>query len=532
MSKDICNENRSKFVLAFASLLLLAVITLALFGLRHIREQRNDIKIQNALSSLTYTQEKAGEELALLQAISETAPVSDAAAGSLYRAATEISYMLGDDMLYNHYISHALYYLNRVGDDASCAYLTNNYIGRLYANGCYKAAWSMLESISDNYNINSLAANMQARYYLCCADVAQMDNSPVDEYLLKAAAAIELMPESGERALFEAKHSIITARGLLLRGDFEKAQSTLAGYSEQDSFGLGEGQVYVVCDYKIPFYELTAKLALHNNELERAHRYTGLYLNACDEYRFRDMKLRMIQYMASNTVPAQPELRGKYAALEKSVTQVNLTEMTEQYGSFLLSDIASRTKNIDTQVQRNANGEKLVLFALSLACALILLYVSICVSIDYINRDSLTGLGNRKKYERIQNYCEKNHIPHCLILLDIDDFKNINDTFGHLKGDDVLCAICKVIKGYSGRGISCYRYGGDELCMMLLKVPESRAREIAHEIHLAVQKAPWQVQCPVTVSMGVAVSLAGENIFLCADQNLYSAKGNGKNQVC
>lgn len=75
----------------------------------------------------------------------------------------------------------------------------------------------------------------------------------------------------------------------------------------------------------------------------------------------------------------------------------------------------------------------------------------------------------------MRNYCEKNHIPHCLILLDIDDFKHINNTFGHLKGDDVLRTICKVIKGYSGRGISCYRYGGDELCMMLLKVPESRA---------------------------------------------------------
>lgn len=106
-------------------------------------------------------------------------------------ADTEISYILGDDMLYNHYISHALYYLNRVGDDASCAYLTNNYIGRLYANGCYKAAWNMLEIIGEDYNINSLSANMQARYYLCCADVAQMGEIPKDEYLAKAAAAID-----------------------------------------------------------------------------------------------------------------------------------------------------------------------------------------------------------------------------------------------------------------------------------------------------------------------------------------------------
>lgn len=532
MRNHMYSEVRPRLLLAFVSMLLLIAMVLTVFGFNHLIAQSNGRQIEAALSTLTYTEANADAELALLQTLTNYSPVSDASAGRLYQAATEVSYMFGDDMLYNRYIAHALYYLRKSGDIQSCVYLGTNYVGRLYANGCYESAWSVLTELGRNNDINALPPELQARYYLCCADVAEMTGNPPDAYLTKAHTAIMLTAEGGERELSLAKLAILTARAHILQGDFEAAQSTLSGYSETDNFGLGEGQVYVVCDFTIPYYELMSKLALHNGETDDACHYADLYLEACDEYSFRAMKLNLLYYIVSISVPAPSDLPEKYLVMEKEVAQQNLTEMTEEYGHFLLSDIDATTQSLDTQAHRSAASKRLFVISIIVIYALILLYIAAGLFVDHLNRDGLTGLGNRKKYEKIRTYCEKKSLPYSVILLDIDDFKQINDTFGHLQGDQVLRDISSILAGYSGRGISSYRYGGEELCMMLLRVSEKRAREIAEELRAAIESMAGQPVCHVTVSLGVATSHAGENVFLSADKKLYEAKGNGKNRVC
>lgn len=532
MKKKIYSEVRPKLLLAFVSMLVLIAIPLTVFGFNYLRAQSNAGQIEAVLSTLTYTEANADSELALLQPLTDYSPVSDASAGKLYQAAAEVSYMLGDDMLYNNYIAHALYYLRKSGNIQSCVYLIINYVGRLYANGCYESAWTVLIDLGRNNDINALPPEIQARYYLCCADVAEMtDNSP-DAYLTKAHTAIMLMPEGGERELSLAKLAILTARARILQGDFEAAESALAGYSETDNFGLGEGQVYVVCDFTIPYYELMSKLALHNGEADDAWHYADLYLKACDEYSFRAMKLNLLYYIVSISVPIPSDLPEKYFVMEKEVSRQNLTEMTEEYGRFLLSDIKATTQSLDMQTYRSVAAKRLFVVSIIVIYALILLYIAAGLFVDHLNRDGLTGLGNRKKYEKIRTYCEKKSLPYSVILLDIDDFKQINDTFGHLQGDQVLRDISDILAGYSGRGISSYRYGGEELCMMLLRVSEKRTREIAEELRAAIESKAGQPVCHVTVSVGVAISHAGENVFLSADKKLYEAKGNGKNRVC
>ncbi len=531
MKEELFAENRKTIIGAAVVLLTIAFILLALRLIIGQVMLKNGELIEEKLTGLTYTQEAAVEELEVLSGLTEVYPVTKEVSGKLYRALTEISYMHGDEMLYNRYMAYALYYLAESNDKISYAYLTNKYIGRLYANGCYEAANEMLDNLSDSFPISSLPFSLQVSYYLSRADIAFVRGENNEEYLQLARSAIELMPESGERLLSSAKADILSARGLLNSGKADEAESLMSRYSEDEDFGLGHDQVYV-CDFKIPFYELSAKLALIRHSYEEANDYLNCYMQYCDQYNFRAMKLSLIKYFNDEASPEPKISAGEYHALEESVSESNLNDMTDKYGQFLLSDIFMNMEFISSVESGNTQAHRRAVNLMLLTFVLVVFFCVFKVLLSYLNKDGLTRLSNRREYEQMRIHCEKKHIPYCLLMMDIDNFKQINDRFGHERGDEVLRGIAAIIRSYSGRGIFSYRYGGEELCMMLLRVPEARSRAIAEEIRNRIEKDISREDMHVTVSIGLCCSENGENIFRQADIKLYDAKEKGKNMVC
>lgn len=530
MRNELLHENRGKILGTAIFLLVLSLLLLFCHVIAGYLTQKNDQQIAAQLSGLTYTKDTADKEMELLRPLTKITPVSREAHGRLYRALAEISYMTGDEMLYNRYIACALYYLDEAGDDVSRAYLMNKYIGRLYANGCYQAAEDMLLDLSEKSSVSALPLELQAAYYLSRADIAHMLSKDSEELLTLSRAAISLMPEGGERLLNQAKADILSARNLIADGRFDEALTLMAAYSETDDFGLGHQQVYVICDFKIPYYEISAKLALEAHDYDTARRCVELYMQYCEPLRFRAMELRLLRYMADHA--ADEAILEEYRLLEKQAAQENLTDMTDRYGQFLLTDIDANTATVAELEARGALSRRHVLLvALFLGVAAVLFCLG-SILICYMNKDGLTHLSNRRQYEQMRIHCERRHIPYCLLILDIDDFKTINDRFGHERGDDVLRAISHLMRKYSGRGIFSYRYGGEELCMTLLRVPEKRSREIAEEIRRTVEETVGDDTMRVTVSIGVSCSKGGENIFRDADMKLYEAKASGKNRIC
>ncbi|MDP4096849.1 sensor domain-containing diguanylate cyclase [Paenibacillus sp. P96] len=150
------------------------------------------------------------------------------------------------------------------------------------------------------------------------------------------------------------------------------------------------------------------------------------------------------------------------------------------------------------------------------------------------NTDIVTGLYNRhylnKKIEGDQekNYCGS------LILLDIDHFKKVNDTYGHLKGDSVLEHISRVIRASVREGDICARWGGEELAIYMPQAGIQEAVQYAERIRTRVAR---EIEPAVTVSCGIAEwcyldeEVSIENLFYTADMALYRAKTRGRNQV-
>ena len=153
-----------------------------------------------------------------------------------------------------------------------------------------------------------------------------------------------------------------------------------------------------------------------------------------------------------------------------------------------------------------------------------------------VTTDGLTGLLIRRVFDVLLNIeLEKAHrekVPLCLLMLDIDDFKKINDTYGHQEGDKVLKTIGQIILKNVRKYDIATRYGGEEISIIMPKIQNKTAYQIANRIRNNINKEFTKII--VTVSIGISTLRDNDNpssIVERADSLLYSAKENGKNQV-
>jgi len=152
--------------------------------------------------------------------------------------------------------------------------------------------------------------------------------------------------------------------------------------------------------------------------------------------------------------------------------------------------------------------------------------------VDPLARDRLTLVWNRDQFERRRRETPR----YALLLVDIDDFKKINDRFGHQVGDVVLRAIASALRTATGDRI--FRVGGDELAVLLAGCSPEDALRVAERLRAIVQRLDVLDQMRVTVSIGVAHTgppvvafEEHEHVYAAADRALYGAKWSGKNRV-
>ena len=156
--------------------------------------------------------------------------------------------------------------------------------------------------------------------------------------------------------------------------------------------------------------------------------------------------------------------------------------------------------------------------------------------------DGLTKLYNsRHFYNQLEveiGRCRRYQHPLALLLLDLDHFKDYNDTYGHLEGDKVLLRIGEVIQ-YCLRSMdSAYRYGGEEFTIILPETSGEEALNVAQRIRTALENERFNPtpgdNVRITISIGVTEYHAGEDVTAFvqrADQAMYLSKENGRNRV-
>ncbi len=157
--------------------------------------------------------------------------------------------------------------------------------------------------------------------------------------------------------------------------------------------------------------------------------------------------------------------------------------------------------------------------------------------LEEINYDSLTHLHNHGycfgRIEEEINRFERYRVPFVLIMLDVDHFKTINDTYGHLVGDKVLRKVAQTLKENVRKSDLVGRYGGDEFIIMLVETEKEEGKVVAESIRKTIQNLTFEEDFQITVSMGICEYHDGnvDSIINDADVSLYNAKLSGRNRV-
>lgn len=256
--------------------------------------------------------------------------------------------------------------------------------------------------------------------------------------------------------------------------------------------------------------------------------------------------------LVSKGFRAGMELRHSDLALEGSYREIALNSLDSYAGSNKLFAEISKEQlaAIDTlgssddlagqlkQIQSNLNHE------VDRASAVIEKLTSRIQELESkVSLDPLTKVYNRRAMEQylgqlVERFSGMKRMPPYLLMIDIDNFKQVNDTYGHIAGDKVLIFLANLLKQTLREGDKIFRYGGEEFIVALNRISDLGVHTVAERIISQMRKNRLKYknrEFSVTLSIGLTMLRTGdtaETLIDRADRAVYRAKKNGKDQIC
>ena len=158
--------------------------------------------------------------------------------------------------------------------------------------------------------------------------------------------------------------------------------------------------------------------------------------------------------------------------------------------------------------------------------------------------DPLTKLYNRRFFidssKTVLELAKRERTPLSLMMIDIDKFKNVNDTYGHQVGDEVLKLLAKIMKSRQRKSDMSCRYGGEEFIVLLPNTSIEEAESVAEELRESVEQSHFELSMKESVKFTISIGLSTvqlenegsiEKVLKRADDALYEAKESGRNRV-
>jgi diguanylate cyclase (GGDEF)-like protein len=165
--------------------------------------------------------------------------------------------------------------------------------------------------------------------------------------------------------------------------------------------------------------------------------------------------------------------------------------------------------------------------------------------IDMSHRDPLTHIYNRRYFaeqsEKMLSFAKRNDLPLTILILDIDKFKNINDTYGHFVGDEVIIKVAKILEEHIRQSDIVARFGGEEFVMLLQDCHLENGKQVAEKVRIDIKNASVTTSNDIPVDFTISIGVAQyndkkdnnnlEHTVHRADEALYEAKANGRDQT-
>lgn len=216
----------------------------------------------------------------------------------------------------------------------------------------------------------------------------------------------------------------------------------------------------------------------------------------------------------------------------------NYRKLGANYDSYLKKITGANNKVFSLYLIESLENERYITENENLYRNITLLFISILIilgisykRIQYLDKkakiDTLTDIGNRLAFKKKMSYLKDD--SYSMLLFDIDNFKKINDTYGHEFGDEVLSKIGKILKTIENKEITIYRIGGEEFAIIFTHFNDTFAIENCEYIKRSIENICWKH--PITVTISGGFSKATKNTYAECDKRLYKAKSSGKNII-
>ena len=520
-------------------ILLVAAVAAAFFFLvrpykKTVAKRTHESIVSYIDVNLSYEEDSYDKYISDMNQLLELPYITDYDKGHLYERIAQINKFKGDTISFYHSLGNALYYLNKCEDksiavniyeDIANYYLTDCNLdqAKLYANKAIETC--PLEEIQDP-QVRSYAYRMQA--------ILLIKDGKLDEAKEMIDISTSILPENADALWHDsyvAINDMVYASLAYEDGRYDDAQEILENHKDSPFFSSPIYADITTRDFVLPYYDVACKLAAQNNDEEKLINYLSDYKTASDKFGYLKQEQKILTEI----------LEGDYKLSEKTETEINdriienyktiVEVQSDDYAALISAPLESGITeqaelNEALEEARHKNKLRLLDVFIALTILLIIIYI-----VSYSLRDPLTHVGNRRKltYCLLPGLISSKKVS--FIMMDIDNFKRVNDTYGHDKGDVVLKRLGILLKLMHNHKNKCFRYGGEEFVMIVYDSDPNMALRIAENIRRDFQWQKWDFMDGVTISLGVSTGRLSQSTLVEADKNLYYSKEHGKNAV-
>ena len=498
-------------------------------------QKKNQALIDEAVSKIEYTQDKLAYDLELFLPLTKLKNLTDEQNGQIYLLITNFYYLNNDIKSYFETVGRALFYCQRAKNFGGTLYLYASMAKYFLQIGADQLAFEVtakMASFGSIYECDNVLSRIQAFQVYSSYLINEKE---FDRAYLAAVKVVEdadlasIMTSPAIKNEYERAGQTIKATILLNQDKINEAYTMACSLFERYVNPDEVVSQFSAFDFYMPLLEIQIRWAVAQQNFEKAIEYFKEYGKYCDMFFFKNKKIRMAGFlMSSLPLEMSNERREIYTWLSED-SQSLVKSLVKDYTFLVYDKFSTIMTELDLQntiYEKTRDKVRSTVFNLLLAAVIILLCYTL---FNEAQTDGLTKLSNRGALNTKIFWLEFFKIHYSAIMIDLDDFKKINDTYGHKTGDEVLKGVSGIVLDAEHPHMRAYRYGGEEIVVIFERTSFDDVIRQAESIRSKICRLKFENEVKITASFGIGTK--PENPIIQADENLYYAKRKGKNIV-
>lgn len=489
------------------------------------------------------------QQLNEINTLTHSRSITPEDAGMLHERAALFYFNKGDTVNYFQNMGYALYYLKQGNDKDHTINVYLDLANFFLNNYSEKEATEMFtyaQNVRPFDEIEDIQVKSYAYRMLGIMSILNLEYNEAETYFIKSISLLE----SSNTGVFEEEYiamsEIWLARVYEETGRLPKCKEILDKYQDNYMFTSDIYQNVFLRDFVIPYYQAKCYYLCAENIKERSNsteaekearataviNYVHEFMALCEREHYEKAELYTLRKI-HREYPTRNEKIQKELDQVVSELYANIYEQQNSTYAAVIDTIVQNSltelKVRDTDYDRDVKRIRFLVFILIGISLLVLTALLLLIN----NRlDGMTGLLNRKAFDSKIKRVIRSSSDYGVIMIDIDNFKSINDTYGHLSGDIVIRRLGIIISKETNSFIRGYRYGGEEFALIINKTDLPYIKKIADRIRNYTAQQGWEFNedLVITISEGAAIG-NGTGVVKQADDNLYISKQTGKNKL-